>query len=278
VNELQLLQQRHFPSFKFNYQTWCGLSEGQVSELQRMCPGSDMRSIVSALIYLHTGLTQERIADLLGMKSQQDASRSIDAGRRALVEYVVPRFLSWPFAFERSQQEDPEVVTESKCIVIVDTTLLKTNSTTIPKLRRQQRSEYIQHQSVKFFVAVTRSGRFVVLDGPYEAETSDSLILLEQLLPGMPLRTFIEKSFEHQPNQPNDAEHKSEPILDSTEPSVAADRGFLNAAEVLHAMARLLVDERAISTHTELEEEFISKMLADLQLGAPAAAPIDVDE
>jgi len=140
------------------------------------------------------------------------------------------------------------------------TTNVLTQLSTIPDLRAREHSDYLQHQAVKFFVSISRSGRFIALDGPYAPETSDSLILLEQLKTGYPLRSFLEQGF---------------PLVDESTESrlIAADRGFLNTDEVLRELVSLLWD--SISG----DESELANLLQFLAVtDESSSAPHDINE
>jgi len=120
------------------------------------------------------------LKDILRRASQSSLSDSIQRGKNALLRDIVSKYLSGSFAYRKALEEDPNVISEASSLTLVDTTLVLSE---IPTLRWQQHSE----QATKYFVGITRSGRFIVIDGPYEPETSDALILLEQLKLNSPL-------------------------------------------------------------------------------------------
>jgi len=147
-------------------------------------------------------------------------------------------------------------------VCLVDTTNVLTQLSTILDLRAREHSDYLQHQAVKFFaiVSISRSGRFIALDSPYAPETSDSLILLEQLKTGYPLRSFLEQGF---------------PLVDESTESrlIAADRGFLNTDEVLRELVSLLWD--SISG----DESELANLLQFLAVtDESSSAPHDINE
>jgi len=242
---------------EFDFVGWTGLHRDNILLLAEMCPDVPIDDLVAALAYLRTGLAQHLLCWVLGCPSQQDLSRSIDNGRRALMKHVVPKFLSWEWSYAKSLEEDPLVLSaEPKSVTIVDTTTILTEASTFPELRARENSEYLQHQAVKFFVSITRSGRFIQLDGPYSPETSDSLILLEQLKPGSGFRKFLEQGF---PSMDDEALGD-----DSTTRTVGADRGFLNAQEVLQE----LISKVWVSL--EGDEAELATLLEALKVPRPA--------
>jgi len=88
----------------FDCELWTGLSSDNLKFLHEQCHVR-FDDLVAALTYLRTGYSQQHLAAVLHVSSQQILSKMISAGREALMKDIVPKFTSWRYAYELSLRE-----------------------------------------------------------------------------------------------------------------------------------------------------------------------------